>query len=92
MTLRQREYDIIHLLSEKLGVTKTDLILTAIKKQYSRTEIQKDYLNDYVAMLKRQIEEYEKRIAEEQKVLNELKDEYAQIVSIRTGGDANEKD
>lgn len=91
LSLRKKEYDIIDTLSKHLGLSKTDLILTAIRKQYSRSEIGKDYLNDYIVMLKRQIDVYEVRIKEEQRTLKELKEEYELMVSLRTGENKDEE-
>lgn len=92
LSLRQKEYDIIDALSEHLGLSKTDLILTAIKKQYSKSEVGKDYLNNYVVMLRRQIDAYEERIKDEQEELRRLKEEYELIVSFRTGEKKDEED
>ena len=92
LSLRQKEYDIIDALSEHLGLSKTDLILTAIKKQYSKSEVGKDYLNNYVVMLRRQIDAYEERIKDEQEELRRLKEEYEFIVSFRTGEKKDEED
>ena len=84
LTLKEREYDIIDRLSKYLGITKTDLILTAIKKQYSKKAMSEDHTNDYIAMLMKQIEESEERIRREQENLVSLKEEYQKVVEFRT--------
>ena len=84
LSLKQREYDIIDGLSKHLGLSKTDLVLTAIRKQYSKSEIGKDYLNNYIVMLKKQIMAYERRLKVEENELKELKEEYELMVSLRT--------
>ena len=42
LTLREREYVIIENLSKHLGVTKTALVLSAIKKQYNKDALMND--------------------------------------------------
>lgn len=90
LSLRQREYEIIEALSKKLGVSKVDLVLSAIKKQYSKSAINNDNTNNYIALLKEQIKEYEDRIKKEQEVLKNLKDEYEYIVDLTTKGESDE--
>ena len=90
LSLTEKEYDYIDKVSKMLGVSKIGLILSAIKKQYNKQAIQNDITNDYIALLKEQIEEYENRIKREQEVLNELKKEYNLILSLRTGGEDGE--
>lgn len=92
LSLRQREYEIIEMLSKKLGVSKVDLILSAVKKQYSKSAINQDNTNNYIALLKEQIKEYEDRIKREQEILKELKEEYQFIVDLTTKGGSDEAD
>ena len=83
LSLRQKEYDIIDTLSKRLGVSKVDLILSAVKRQYAKSEVGRDYTNHYIALLKSQIEEYEERIKRDREVLADLKDEYQKMMDLR---------
>ena len=60
-----------------------DLILSAIKHQYSKSEVGKDYTNHYIALLKSEIEDYEHRIKEDKEKLSFLKEEYKKMMDIR---------
>ena len=82
LSLRQREYDIIEALSKNLGVSKVDLILSAVKRQYRKDSVMGDYLNHYIALLKNQITECEERIKKDRDALEKLKDEYEKVMDI----------
>ena len=92
LSLREREYDIIERLANHMGLTKTDLILSAIKKQYSKSALAEDHTSDYIALLKEQMDLCEERIERERNMYERLKEEYDKMVQLRTGGGSSEED
>ena len=57
LALREKEFDYITNVSNSLGMSKVDMIISAVKQQYNKRTVQNDVTSHYIAFLNEQIEE-----------------------------------